>query len=406
MQERKLVPIELYTEYKNVDKWAVIVGISQYQHQSWNLKYADRDAEKLYRLLLTENGGNFKEQNIYKLTNEEATTRNIRIALHDFLQKPDRADLVLIYFACHGTADPNRPQNLYLLTHDTEPNRIAGTALPMREIDFALRETLLAEKIIVLADTCHSGGIGGRIGKRNAGERSELMNRYLHGLSNAKGGIALLTSAEAREVSREGEQWGGGHGVFTHFVLEGMEGTADRDRDGIVTVGELFEYVRDKVKQETDYRQHPSIGSNEFDRNLPIAIANPEISRSIVDRAAAGDRETHQQEQEVNKVNNLLDDIKSPVKIEKFTFEVITVDSKGKEIKREPKEAEYYTEDLGSGVNLDMVYIPKGSFLMGSPKEEQGGYGYERPQHRVNVPSFSIGRYPITQGQWKAVAEW
>ena len=89
MQERKLVAEEVYSKYKNIDKWAVIVGISKYQHKPWNLNYAHRDAEELYKLLLTENGGNFKQENICKLTNKEATTRKIRIALHDFLQKPD-----------------------------------------------------------------------------------------------------------------------------------------------------------------------------------------------------------------------------------------------------------------------------------------------------------------------------
>lgn len=276
---RKLEPIdsELYTQYRNCDRWAIIVGISRYQHSGWNLKYADRDADELYKLLLTSSGGNYKQENIHKLTNEQATTRNIRIELHDFLKQPAREDVVLLYFACHGSPDPDRPKNLYLLTHDTEPSRIAGTALPMREIELAIRETLLAEKVIVLADTCHSGAIGGGIGHRSASDDSAHMKRYLQELSKARAGTALLTSAETSQVARESDQWGGGHGVFTHYLLEGMRGAADEDNNGIVTIGELFEYVRDNVKRSTSNSQHPVIGSN-FDRNMPIAIILDTIS--------------------------------------------------------------------------------------------------------------------------------
>lgn len=272
MQERKLVPVEqLRSEYKNINKWAVIVGISEYKHKPWNLSYAHRDAEELFKLLQTKSGGDFEQENICYLINKQATTTNIRIALFDFLQKPAKEDLVFIFFACHGTPDPSRPQNLYLLTYDTDPNSIPGTGLPMEDIYKSLDNTLLAEKIIVMADTCHSGGLSQNT-TRNIEDDSELLNQYFQYLSQSVGGVASLTSAEAREVSREGKQWGGGHGVFTYFVLEGMRGKADANGDGIVTVGELFEYVRANVKQETGNLQHPAVGTSQYDRNLPLAI--------------------------------------------------------------------------------------------------------------------------------------
>lgn len=84
-------------------------------------------------------------------------------------------------------------------------------------------------------------------------------------------GIALLTSAEANEVALEDEKWGGGHGVFTYYLLEGMRGKAESSKDGIVSVGELFEYVRESVRKTTDNKQHPAIGTTLFDRNLPLA---------------------------------------------------------------------------------------------------------------------------------------
>ncbi|MGD1805228.1 SUMF1/EgtB/PvdO family nonheme iron enzyme [Dapis sp. BLCC M126] len=87
-----------------------------------------------------------------------------------------------------------------------------------------------------------------------------------------------------------------------------------------------------------------------------------------------------------------------------FSFEVITVNRRGEEINRVPKQAQYFTEDLGNGVILEMVAIPSGTFTMGAPESEEGSNNRERPQHNVNISEFVMGRYPITQAQWKAIA--
>ncbi|MEP0924366.1 caspase family protein [Leptolyngbya sp. ST-U4] len=271
---RRAEMVNLPTSYATyVDRWAIVVGVSKYKHDHLNLKYADRDAEALYELLLTPSGGGFEKDHIVKLVNEEATTANITRALRSFLKKPAKEDIVLIYFACHGAPDIDRPGIVYLLTHDVDPRDISGTALPMREIDLSLKENLLAERVIILADTCHSAAIGGGIGTRDVGDNSAVVNSYLQEVSKTRGGLALLTSAEANEVSFEDAKWGGGHGVFTHYLLEGMRGAADcSPKNGVVTVGELFEYVRENVQRATDNKQHPCVGTNSYDRNLPVAI--------------------------------------------------------------------------------------------------------------------------------------
>ena len=74
-------------------------------------------------------------------------------------------------------------------------------------------------------------------------------------------------------------------------------------------------------------------------------------------------------------------------------------------IRKKKEQAEYYTEDLGNDVELAMVKIPAGKFIMGAPENELDSLNSERPQHEVTVPEFFMGRYPITQGQWKAVVE-
>jgi len=85
-----------------------------------------------------------------------------------------------------------------------------------------------------------------------------------------------------------------------------------------------------------------------------------------------------------------------------FQFEVVTVNDQGKEVNRRKGEAEYIVSDLGNGVKLEMVSIPGGKFKMGS--SEGIGYDRERPEHEVTVQPFFIGKYQVTQAQWKMVA--
>ena len=86
-----------------------------------------------------------------------------------------------------------------------------------------------------------------------------------------------------------------------------------------------------------------------------------------------------------------------------FSFEVVTVNSRGKITNRESKSAKYFTAELGNEVTMDFVYIPGGKFLMGSPRSEKQHYDSESPQHWVTVPEFFMGKYQVTQAQWQAV---
>ncbi|AKG22379.1 SUMF1/EgtB/PvdO family nonheme iron enzyme [Calothrix sp. 336/3] len=83
-------------------------------------------------------------------------------------------------------------------------------------------------------------------------------------------------------------------------------------------------------------------------------------------------------------------------------FETVTVNSRGEKVKGEQKEVKFVKEDLGNNISLDMVYIPAGNFMMGSKPPE--GDNSERPQQKVNVPAFCMGKYPVTQAQWRTVA--
>jgi formylglycine-generating enzyme required for sulfatase activity len=83
-------------------------------------------------------------------------------------------------------------------------------------------------------------------------------------------------------------------------------------------------------------------------------------------------------------------------------FEVVTVDAAGEVVARQQHTAQYFREILPGDVVLDMISIPAGRFLMGSPPSE--GFENEQPQHLVKVPAFFMGKYPVTQEQWRAIA--
>ncbi len=89
--------------------------------------------------------------------------------------------------------------------------------------------------------------------------------------------------------------------------------------------------------------------------------------------------------------------------LKSFQFVVVTVNKQGNIINREIKKAEYFTEDLGEGVILDMVAIPGGKFLMGACLNEKDSSNSERPQHEVTIQPFFMSKFPVTQAQWKAL---
>jgi formylglycine-generating enzyme required for sulfatase activity/tRNA A-37 threonylcarbamoyl transferase component Bud32 len=86
-----------------------------------------------------------------------------------------------------------------------------------------------------------------------------------------------------------------------------------------------------------------------------------------------------------------------------FSYEVVSTNASGNIINRRNESARYFTEDLGNGVTLEMVEIPGGTFMMGSPESEAGRRSDEGPQHQVTVPSFFMGKYELTQAQYQAI---
>ena len=94
----------------------------------------------------------------------------------------------------------------------------------------------------------------------------------------------------------------------------------------------------------------------------------------------------------------------NPYNLKLETIETVTVNRCGEIIQRQEHLAKYFVENLVNGINLEMAYIPSGTFLMGSSPTEKDSNENERPQHQVTVKPFYMGKFSVTQAQWKAIA--
>jgi hypothetical protein len=239
-------------------KYAVVIGVAQYKYHDGGLNdlaYPDDDARVLRDFLQSREGGKFSPPDILLLENEQATIEMVRGALASFLMQAGPDDLVLFFIAGHGAPDPYDPQNLYYLLHDTRVADMPRTALPMTELQQRL-DALRTKRLLVFVDTCHSAGLSGEKITETRSLENNLVNLYSAKLFRETG-RAVLTSSDVNEVSRESKRWGGGHGVFTWALVEGLRGKADASGDSLITAGELFSYVRQRVQLETGFKQNP-----------------------------------------------------------------------------------------------------------------------------------------------------
>lgn len=228
--------------------WAVVIGISQYQYAGQNglsnLIFADDDAKAFAQSL--RNLG-WSESHIKLLTNEEATQRNIMIALESWLSKAGRNDQIVLFWAGHGFPDPEDPEKVYFATYDTDIN-IPVTGYRMDQVRRALEERK-AKNVILLADTCHAG----KLITRGDGNRGISIVPNIKQKNTPKGWV-FMVGADTDRQAIENASWS--NGAFTHSLVNGLNGAADGfqsigPKDGVVTMGELRAYMNTAMPEET-----------------------------------------------------------------------------------------------------------------------------------------------------------
>ncbi len=259
-------------------RWAVVIGVGHYDSATIpRLRYAVPDAEAVYQTLIGPAG--FKKDHVLLLTDRserKPTLRSIKWALGTFLGRSARKDdTVLIFFAGHGAPEVDtrgvERDGLakYLIPSDADPDDLYSTALPMDELQ-TIFGRIEAERVVAFLDACYSGGAGGRTFSSKSTRAGTVDDLFLERLTRSKG-RAIVTASRTNEVSIELPELG--HGIFSYFLVSGLKGAADLNRDGIVSLQELYEYLEQQVSAKSRSvggNQHP-VMKGELEGVLPLA---------------------------------------------------------------------------------------------------------------------------------------
>jgi len=238
----------------NGTAYALVVGISTYKDPSIpQLQYADVDALAFHEFLKT-NG--VQEDNIHLLLNENATNAAFWTILNYISEKATKGDQVYIYFSGHGDVETKTiVKDAYLLPYDSP-----SSVYPMGAIGMVYLKSWLATfssngiQTIFIADACKSGNlIGGREGMEAAANM--LKDKWQDEIK--------IVSCQPGELSLEGANWGGGRGLFSYELINGLSGQADKNQDKFISLRELYLYLMEVVPEKAGkHPQNPILTGN------------------------------------------------------------------------------------------------------------------------------------------------
>lgn len=262
------------------DKWAVIVGVSQFKDPTIpTLRYSAKDAKDFYNYLVTK--ANFKPDHVRLLTNEKATRERIITEIGDtFLPRlvaPD--DLVVLYFSTHGSSSQHdvRGSN-YLVAYDTKKTRLHADGIEMQKLLDELDERTHADRILIVLDACHSGGADP--GAKALGDEESKVN--VENIAIGRGNI-IVTSSQAQERSWESKRYE--NGVFTKRLIESLS----KNPSVLASFDEVKYQVGDEVRQCFGTSQVPRLKSDgwqgkELRLNVPATrptTISPEVQKEL-----------------------------------------------------------------------------------------------------------------------------
>ncbi len=220
------------------DKFALIIGIEKYSELP-EARFAERDAQAV-RSHLAALG--FPERNIVSVIGPKATKSAFSKNIETWLPKNVSANsTVFVYFSGHGAPEPGTGQ-AYLVPWDGDPQFLEESAYPLKRLHERLGK-LKAKRVILAMDACFSGAGGRSVlakGTRPLVTRVEISPA-------ASGKIVSLSAAASDQVSGTLEE--AGHGLFTYYLLKGLNGAAAAPGGG-VTLGSLYDYISPRVQDE------------------------------------------------------------------------------------------------------------------------------------------------------------
>lgn len=263
--------------------YAVIVGISRYDSANkvpW-LNFADKDAESFAAYLQSAAGGNVPADNIRLFTNQQADLATIYQSFEWLKETAAANDLVYIYFAGHGDKTNDVVSLGYLLAYNSPLNNYPFQTLRIEDLNNTANTLSVRNNcnVVLITDACHSG---------------DLTSKYFQGtmllgdaLRTAVSKEVRITSCDKNQLSAEDKAWGGGHGVFTWYLVNGLRGLADAGQKGTVTVQDIKQYLdssfaADATLKENNLKQNPVItGNTDFLLARPDKNALPAIAVSM-----------------------------------------------------------------------------------------------------------------------------
>jgi len=247
--------------------YAIIIGISGYKNLR-SLQYADKDAEAFDHFLRSKAGGSVQADHIETFLNSSAVRANVGDAISDFVRKVKAGDRLYFFFAGHGDMeDLTQVENGLLLLYNSPNGNYFGMNDDVLEI-LELKRYLspLTERgveVCFIVDACHAGNLKGTL-------QGEVQTATA--LAASWGKEYKILSCQPSQLSYEGKEYGGGRGLFSLELEEGLRGLADRNNDGTVTLFELQQFLTDKVYSLSDERQIPMVIG---DLSRPIATVDP-----------------------------------------------------------------------------------------------------------------------------------
>ncbi|HSN60938.1 MAG TPA: caspase family protein [Ferruginibacter sp.] len=228
--------------------YALITGISTYQaNDSYqNLQYADADARAFYNYIISPTGAKVTPANVDTLFNENASFMEFWRKFNRIKEQLQKNDIFYIYFSGHG--DAYRADEAYLLAYDAPAgndrnNYSTGVGLiDIHKLKVRIQEiTGKGAQVVLITDACRTNELPGK-DEGQAISYQQIFER--------KAGEIQLISCASNQVSFEGSQWGGGRGLFSWHLINGLKGMADTDpEDGEVTLTELYDYVKKNVNK-------------------------------------------------------------------------------------------------------------------------------------------------------------
>ena len=234
----------------NKNSLALIVGIAKYEKTSAEAIYADNDAQMFYDYARFKLG--IPTSNIKELINENAEESEILLAVKDWIGRTSKKgeSEIFIFFAGHGMAS-NNGENMYLLPYDGSPRLLEDSAISRNRL-FKEVASYQPRSVSVFFDTCFSG---------SARDSDTLLSaRPVIIVPKEKPipeNFTLFSAAAADQIANPLKEVQ--HGMFSYFLMKGMEGYADQNNDNLITTGELHSYVQSNVMKHSLGSQTPEL---------------------------------------------------------------------------------------------------------------------------------------------------